>query len=189
MPSHTRVSTFWEVQDSQPGSHQSTQTSPGNSRNFLEILKWSTCVTEQFICSHRRQCPRSHLHGWKAKDVCANSTEREEKQQKVRRGGGKGKGSEPLFSVILGNKLGRGLRKAALAGGISSGPDSEVSRSSRQGKEATQTRCSKPTKHTQIPPNSNLSCLWDCSTVTSKWTLIKCKYSKFHTESYAMLLN
>lgn len=57
----------------------------------------------------------------------------------MRRGGGKGKGSEPLFSVILGNKLGRGLRKAALAGGISSGPDSEVSRSSRQGKEATQT--------------------------------------------------
>lgn len=41
----------------------------------------------------------------------------------------KGKGSEPLFRVILGNKLGRGLRKAALACGISLGPDFEVSRS------------------------------------------------------------
>lgn len=35
----------------------------------------------------------------------------------------KGKGSESLFSLILGNKLGRGLRKAALACRISSGPE------------------------------------------------------------------
>lgn len=73
----------------------------------------------------------------------------------------KGNGSELLFHVILGNKLGRGLRKAALAHGISSCPDFRVSRSTtaRQWKETTQIPDTpfKATSHIQIQLNSNLS--------------------------------
>lgn len=79
----------------------------------------------------------------------------------------KGKGSELVFSVILGNRLGRGLRKAACAHGISSGPGFEASRSTtaRERKETKHLTLFKAHKAHPNPPQQELqSCLWDCFT-------------------------